>query len=98
MLDRLKKRWQIESNFQLVVILIVFAVTGSSTLYAKRGIFYLIGITSETSMWIKAPLYVVIIIPVYQILFLIVGTLFGQFKFAWEFEKKIFSRFKLKRK
>ena len=98
MLDRLKKRWQIESNFQLVIILIVFAVTGSSTLYARKGIFYLIGITAETSMWIKVPLYVVIIIPVYQILFLIVGTLFGQFKFVWWFEKKMLSKFKIIRR
>jgi len=98
MLEKLKKRWNINSNFQLVIILIVFAVTGSSTLYARRGIFYLLGITTETSLWIKVPLYILIIIPIYQLLFLIVGTLFGQFKFAWEFEKKVFSRFKIKRR
>ena len=98
MLEKLKKRWNIESNFQLVIILIVFAVTGTSTLYVRKGAFYLLGITADTSLWIKVPLYLLIIIPAYQIMFLIVGTLFGQFKFAWEFEKKIFSRFNFRKK
>jgi len=98
MLEKLKRRWNIENNFQLVIILIVFAVTGTSTMYARKGAFYILGITTETSMWIKVPLYIILIIPIYQILFLIVGTLFGQFKFAWEFEKKIFSRFRFKKK
>ena len=98
MLKKLKNRWNIESNLQLVIILFVFAITGSSTLYVRKGVFLLFGITMETSMWIKVPLYILIIIPAYQIMFLIVGALFGQFKFAWEFEKKVFARFRFKKK
>lgn len=98
MLEKLKQRWNINSNFQLVIILIVFSVTGSLTLYARKGVFYLLGITANTSLWIKVPLYFLIIIPAYQILLLLVGTLFGQFRFAWEFEKKILSRFKFKKR
>jgi hypothetical protein len=98
MLEKLKQRWNINSNFQLVIILIVFSVTGSLTLYARKGVFYLLGITVDTSLWIKVPLYILIIIPAYQILLLLVGTLFGQFRFAWEFEKKILSRFKFKKR
>jgi hypothetical protein len=97
MLDKLKQRWNIDSNFQLVLILIVFAVTGSSTLYVRKGVFYLLGITADTTLWLKVPLYIIIIFPAYQIMFLIVGTLFGQFKFAWEFEKKIFSKLKFRK-
>lgn len=97
MLEKLKQRWNIESNFQLLVILIVFAVTGSSTLYVRKGVFYLLGITPDTTLWLKVPLYIIVIFPAYQIMFLIVGTLFGQFKFAWEFEKKIFSKFKFRK-
>ena len=98
MLEKLKKRWNIESNFQVVILLFVFAITGSSTLYARNGIFFLIGITAETSLWLKIPLYVLVIFPAYQIIFLIVGALFGQFKFVWEFEKKVFARFRIKRR
>ncbi len=97
MLDKLKKRWNIESNFQVVILLFVFAIAGSSTLYARKGIFFLLGVTADTSLWLKVPLYILVIFPAYQIIFLIVGALFGQFKFVWEFEKKVFARFRFKR-
>jgi hypothetical protein len=91
MFERFKKKWNIESNFQLVVILIVFAITGTSTLYVRKGIFFLLGITDETQLWLRITLYILIIFPAYNVMLLIVGFLFGQFKFAWEFEKKMFN-------
>lgn len=97
MLNRLKKRWNIKSNFQLVLILLVFSVSGSATLVVRKAVFQWIGITGDTTLWITIPLYLLIIFPAYQILFLIIGTLFGQFRFAWEFEKKVFSRFIFKK-
>jgi len=98
MLNKLKKKWNIKSDFQLLVLLFVFASTGSLTLFTRKGIFFLLGLTAETSMWIKVPLYIIFIFPTYQILFLLIGTLLGQFKFVWEFEKKVFSRFRFKKK
>ncbi len=98
MLEKLKKRWNIESNFQVIILLFVFAIAGSSTLYARKGIFFLLGVTADTSLWLKIPLYILVIFPTYQVIFLIVGALFGQFKFVWEFEKKIFARFRFKRR
>jgi len=98
MFERFKMKWNIKSNFQLVIVLVVFAVTGSSTLYVKKGIFYLIGITDQTDLWLKTLLYILIIFPVYNVMLLVVGFLFGQFKFAWEFEKKMFGRFKFKKR
>lgn len=92
MLKKLKKRWKIKSNFQLALIFLIFSITGSASLYVRRAVFVWIGITTDTSLFIKIPLYILIIFPSYQILFLIIGTLFGQFRFAWEFEKRIFSR------
>jgi hypothetical protein len=93
MFERFKKKWNIESNLQLVIILIVFAITGSSTLYVRKGIFYLLGITDQTDIWIRTVLYILVIFPAYNAMLLVVGFLFGQFKFAWEFEKKMFRRF-----
>jgi hypothetical protein len=97
MLKRLKEKWNIKNNVQLVLILIVFSVTGSATLFVRRAVFDWIGINGDTSLWIKVPLYILVIFPAYQILFLAIGTLFGQFRFAWEFEKKIFSRLRFKK-
>ena len=61
-------------------------------------VFFLLGVTADTSLWLKVPLYILVIFPTYQIIFLVVGALFGQFKFVWEFEKKIFARFRFKRR
>jgi hypothetical protein len=93
MFEKLKKRWNIESNFQVVIILVVFAITGSTTVYLKRIIFDWLQITSETPLLIKIPVYIIVILTVYNILLLIVGFIFGQFRFFLEFEKRFFSRF-----
>lgn len=97
MIKKLKKRWNIKSNFQLVVIVFMFTITGSLTVYIKNGIFDLIGVTAETSLLLKVPLYIITIFPAYQILLLVIGTIFGQFRFAWEFEKRMFARFKFRK-
>ncbi len=95
MLEKLKQRWKIESNLQLVLILVVFAITGSSTVFIRKPVFELLGITPETSLWITIPLYLAIILPSYQILLLVYGTIFGQFRFFWEFEKKMLRRMRI---
>lgn len=81
MFDKFKVKWNITSNWQLTIILIVFSVTGSAALIVRRFVFELIGITSETSMWLKVPLYILILVPAYQILLLVIGTIFGQYRF-----------------
>jgi len=98
MLEKLKQRWNIQSNFQVIIILVVFAITGSTTVYLKRIIFDLIGITAETPLLIKVPVYIFVILSVYNVLLLVVGFVFGQFRFFWEFEKKFFSRLLFRKK
>ncbi|WP_068472604.1 DUF6787 family protein [Saccharicrinis aurantiacus] len=94
MLKSLKTRWGINSNFQLVVILFVFSAAGSASLYVRTFIFNLLGIETELSLWIKIPLFIIN----YQILLIVIGTLCGQFRFFYNFQKKSFSRFKRKKK
>lgn len=98
MFEKIKIRWNIQSNFQVVIILLVFAITGSTTVVVKKAVFDLIQITSETALWIKIPVYIIVILAVYNFLLLVVGFLFGQFIFFWEFEKKFFSRLLFRRK
>lgn len=93
MFEKFKDRWNIASNWQLTIIFLVFSVTGSAAVMVRRFVFELIGITSETSMWIKVPLYILILFPAYQILLVIIGTVFGQFNFFYEFQKKSLGRF-----
>tara|TARA_B100001057_G_scaffold445284_1_gene482853 strand:- start:402 stop:719 length:318 start_codon:yes stop_codon:yes gene_type:complete len=89
-MNKLKLKWGIESNFQIILILIVFAITGSLSLVVSDPILNFIGLEKENvSPWIFTPLRLIIVFPVYQVLILIVGFVFGQFKFFWQFEKKM---------
>ncbi len=93
LIDTLKKRWQIESNWQVFIILIVFACTGSTAVYAKKFVFDLLGVTSEMSLWLRIIIWIVTILPLYNVLLMVYGTLFGQRKFFLWFLKKTFGRF-----
>lgn len=92
-MQRLKARWGIHSNFQLVMIMVVFAVTGSSAAKLASPLTTFLGITIEsTSAWIYWPVRVFMIFPIYQVLLVFFGFIFGQFRFFWNFEKKMLSR------
>ncbi|MEH6779269.1 DUF6787 family protein, partial [Maribacter arcticus] len=43
-MQRLKERWGISSNFQLIIIFFVFAITGSSSVYVAKPFLNLIGL------------------------------------------------------
>lgn len=89
-MEKLKKRWGVTSNFQLTVIFIVFAITGSTSAYLSKPVIEWIGISKDSmSPWVYIPLRLIIIFPVYQVLLVLFGFLAGQFKFFWEFEKKM---------
>ncbi len=91
-----KQRWNITSTWQLVVIIIVFAITGSSAAYLSKPVLNLVGITKESVSVIGYYLlYIVLIFPIYQVLLVSFGFLFGQFKFFWAFEKKMLRSMKL---
>jgi len=96
-MEKLKQRWGISSNFQLVVIFVVFAITGSASAKLAGPFAELFGINSES---IHPVLYWVIrlllIFPIYQVLLVSIGWLFGQFNFFWSFEKKMLRRMGIK--
>jgi hypothetical protein len=91
-LHHLQKRWAVKSVFQVVMILLVFSCTGFSVLYVEEWILSLLGIPKEIPDWLRVLLFVIITLPVYQILLLFYGFLFGQFRFFYEFEKRFFKR------
>lgn len=95
-MQKLKIRWGITSNFQLTVIFIVFAVTGSTSAYLSKPILKWLGLSKDDiSLWLYYPLYIILIFPVYQVLLVSFGFIFGQFKFFWAFEKKMLRAVKL---
>ncbi len=95
-MSNFKKRWNITSNWQVFVILVVFAITGSSAALLSKPILGFFGITKETTnLWLYYPLYIVLIFPVYQVLLVSFGWLFKQHTFFWAFEKKMLRSMKL---
>ena len=89
MFGKLKKKWKVESNIQLFLILCTFAVTGSLTAYISRQITAWVGFDDNT--WWLWPFLVRISVLLfgYQAIILIVSLFFGQFRFFWNYEKKI---------
>ena len=86
---RLKDKWGVKSLFQVVMILIVFSLTGMTVVLIRPWLFSWFGYTEFTPFWIKAITYILLIFPMYQVLILVYGALLGQFSFFWEKEKKL---------
>ena len=89
---KLKERWNISSNWQLFIILLVFALTGSSAAKFAAPVTEAFGITKEMGLFIYWPFRILIIFPIYQVLLVFMGWLFGEFTFFWKFEKKMLLR------
>ncbi|MEB8329211.1 diacylglyceryl transferase [Flavobacteriaceae bacterium KMM 6897] len=97
-MKKLKERWDIDTNFEVIIIFLVFAITGSSSVKIARPLLESIGFTR--SIFPEDGIYtflywttrILIIFPIYQLLLVLFGWLFGQFKFFWKFEKKMLGR------
>jgi hypothetical protein len=51
-----------------------------------------LGILKEDLEYWFTPIRLILIFPIYQVLLVVIGFLFGQFKFFWAFEKKMLKR------
>lgn len=91
-LNRLQTKWKLNSLLQVVLILIVFALTGFTILFIKKPIFDFLGVSMERGGFWKTVLYLLLVLPLYQIILLMWGFVFGQFSFFWEKEKQFFRR------
>ena len=93
MLDKLKHRWGINSNLQVLKIFIVFGITGSTAAWISDPICDFFGISAENLntvfYWVVR---IVLITIVYKFILIFVAFLFGEFNFFWNFIKKFLSR------
>jgi len=97
MFKSLLKHMKIESFFQFVLVMVVFAITGSLSLIVTVSLFEIFNLNVDSfSPLVFWPLRIIFIFFVYQVLLLIIAIPFGQFRYFWQFEKKILSRFGLK--
>ena len=90
--EKLQKRWGV-NYLQVFIILFVFALTGTTILLLKKPV---VGFFTENgeSNALFSIIYYILILPIYNLVLLIYGFIFGQFAFFWEFEKKMLLRIK----
>lgn len=95
---KLKDKWVVTYRWEMIRIFLVFAFTGSSSVFIGRPIMAIIGITKENlNPFVYWVLYIIIGLIFYQLLLVFFGWVFGQFQFFWEFEKKMLRIMGLKR-
>ena len=80
----------------LAIIFLVFALSGSASLLISSSVLNAINLKELIYFY---PLYllvrIILLIPIYQLVLIIIATLFGEFRYFWNFEKKFFKRLRL---
>lgn len=85
--NKLKVRWQITNDWHIVLILLVFSLAGPSTLVLHRQIDLLLGISDDSNFWVKFIVFIILVLPIYNMFLLIYGTALGQYRFFIGFVK-----------
>lgn len=85
-----KQRWGITNNFQLLLIIVVFAINGSLSARISALLMRFLGINNENTHWFFYYLtLIILVLPLYPFLLMGFGYLFGQSKFFFPFSKKM---------
>lgn len=92
LLQKLMQKWQLKNMFQVIMVLLVFSLTGSTVVLLRQVLFDFLGFTQQTPFWLKTIAYLIFIFPAYQLLILIYGFMLGQFSFFWKKERKLLQR------
>lgn len=91
--SKLYKRWGVTYRWELIAIFLVFAITGSSAGKLSDPLMSLIGLDRGTiNGWIYWPVRILLIFPIYQVLLIFYGWIFGQYSFFKTFVIKMVSR------
>jgi hypothetical protein len=90
-LNKLQSRWKVNSIWQVIVILIVFACTGTTVMLIAKPTLIWVFEPDPVPLWGKV-VYYILIFPIYNVFLLAYGFIFGQFKFFYEFEKRLLKR------
>ena len=96
MLQKIIDKFHAKSFKHLIIIFLVFALSGSASLLMSSSILNAINLKELINLY---PLYllvrIIFLIPIYQLVLIIIATLFGEFRYFWNFEKKFFKRLRL---
>ena len=68
---------------RLVLVLLTFTLTGLTVVRLKNPVMGVI-LPPDAPTWLTWTVYLIVILPMYQILLITYGTLLGQFNFFWD--------------
>ena len=89
-MGKLKARWGITNNWQLLVIFVVFAINGSLAAKISGFLLGLLNITKEnTNLVLYYIILLVLVLPLYPFMIVGIGWLFGQHAFFFPFAKNM---------
>ena len=95
-LQKIIDKFHAKSFKHLIIIFLVFALSGSASLLMSSSILAALNLKELINFY---PLYllvrIILLIPIYQLVLIIIATLFGEFRYFWNFEKKFFKRLRL---
>ena len=94
----MKRFFKTESYLQLIIVFLVFAISGSLSVVVSKPVLNFVGLDKIDSAIIKTLIRILIIFPLYQVILIFIGTIFGQFQYFWNFEKRFWKKFSLRTK
>ncbi len=89
-LQKLQHRWNARNLWQVAAILLTFACTGTTVVLLMRPLLHFF-FGAEIPTWAKT-VYYILILPIYNIVLLCYGFIFGQYHFFLQYEKRFFKR------
>lgn len=97
-MEKLKQRWGLTSNWEVLAIIVAFSINGSFAAFIVKPSLAIIGITKENlNIVVFYILYFVPVIIIYQFTLPLVGWLVGQYAFFKNMQTKMLIRMKLKK-
>ena len=98
LLENVKKKFNARSIRHLVIIFIVFSISGSLTVYLSFPIINFFQIHKYIdNLFLILIIRLLIIFPLYQLILISVGIIFGELDYFINFEKKILKKLFLKK-
>ena len=96
MIQSLINKFNAKSKVHLFIIFLVFGLSGSFSLWVSSPIMSALDLKSMLNNHVLYIFFrVLIIIPIYQLILIIIATLFGEFEYFWRFEKKFLKLIKI---
>jgi len=87
-----KSKWNVQSNWQLFKIMLVFSLAGQSILFTLPLIKEQLGLANNINTIFKILFFVFFSFPLYQIYLLFWSVLLGEIKFFVHFIKNTFKK------